>query len=251
MNKPIIHLYTLTYNEEKILPFFFQHYESVVDKFFIYDNNSTDNTVEICKKRNDTKVIKWDSNKKLNEFKLTEMRNNIWKKSKGKCDFVIMCDADEFLEFPSMSSLFVILKIRKYSVVKPVGYAMVSKKFPVFGRDQISDQVKRGFRAPLMDKCVVFDPNQITEMNFSLGSHYCMPEGVVKVYKPKEEVEYHPKLLHYKTLGVEYALERKNLYRKRVPKSIVKMGISKHYGADDEGFVKAITGQIKKAKSVI
>jgi len=250
MSKPIVHLYTLTYNEEEILPFFFQHYEGVVDKFFIYDNNSTDGTIEICKKRKNTKVIKWDSNKKLNEFKLTEMRNTIWKKSKGKCDFVIMCDADEFLYFPSMTMLFRMLKRKKYSVVKPTGYGMVSKKFPAFGFERITDQVTRGFRAPLMDKCVVFNPNVITDMNFSLGSHYCMPEGVVKVYKPKD-IKFGPQLLHYKALGVDYALKRKNLYKTRVPKSIVKMGISKHYGADDDGFIKAIKRQIKMAKPVI
>lgn len=250
MSKPIVHLYTLTYNEEKILPFFFQHYEGIVDKFFIYDNKSTDKTVEICKKRKDTKVVSWDSNKKLNEFKLTEMRNTIWKKSKGKCDFVIMCDADEFLYFPSMTMLFRMLKRKKYTVVKPTGYGMVSKKFPEFGFELITDQVRTGFRAPMMDKCVAFDPNQISEMNFSLGSHYCMPEGFVKVYKPKD-IMFGPQLLHYKGLGIEYALERKNLYRKRVPKSIVKMGISKHYGADDEGFIKAVTMQIKKSKVVI
>lgn len=253
-NMAKVHLYTLTYNEEKILPFFFQHYEKFVDKFFIYDNNSTDGTVALCKARKDTKVIPWDSNGKMDSFTLTEMRNKIWKKSRGKADFVIVCDADEFLYFTSptmIKKMLTMMKRKKISVLKPLGFGMLSKSFPVFGVMPITELVQRGIRTPMMDKCVLFNPNLIDEMNFSLGSHYCLPEGQVKVCKAKKETVFHPQLLHYKSLGIEYALERKRLFRKRVPKKNVKMGISKHYFADDEQFIEATNKALRKAKYVI
>jgi glycosyltransferase involved in cell wall biosynthesis len=246
MNKPIVHLYTLTYNEEKILPFFFKHYEKFVDRFYVFDNHSTDRTREICKERDDVTVIKWDSKGKMDSFQLTEMRNKIWKKTMGlPCDFVLVVDADEFLYHKNIKSVLSRMKNNRYSVAKPVGFGMLSAKFPDEGK-LITDQVKKGIRTPMMDKCVLFSPSDIVKMNFGLGSHNCLPEGYVQVYRDEKL-----KLLHYKGLGVDYSLERKNLFKKRVPKKNFKMGVSKHYFADDKQFVEAIKKGIKKAKPVI
>jgi glycosyltransferase involved in cell wall biosynthesis len=243
-----IHLHTLTFNEEKILPFFFQHYEGVVDHFFIHDNKSTDNTVKICKSRKNVTVRSWDSKGKMDSFQLTEKRNKIWKESKANSvDFVIVCDADEFLYHPNLKKFLQKMDKQEYSVAKPVGYAMCSKGFPMYDEQKlITDQIQKGIRAPLMDKCVLFAPDWIEKMNFGLGSHFCLPEGYVKV-KRDEEL----KLLHYKTLGLDYSLERKNLFKKRVPIKNFKQGISKHYFADEKQFIDAVEKSIKKAKRVI
>jgi len=245
MSKPIVHLYTLTYNEEKILPFFFQHYEKFVDRFYVFDNYSTDRTEEICKKRKDVIFRRWDSKGKMDSFQLTEMRNKIWKKSITPCDFVLVVDADEFLYHKNMKSVLSKMKKNICTVAKPVGFGMLSSKFPV-DNILITEQIKKGIRTPMMDKCVLFDPKQILNMSFGLGSHNCLPEGYVRVYRDENL-----KLLHYKALGIDYSLERKQLFRKRVPKKNLKMGISKHYFADDNEFVKAVNNSIKKAKTVI
>lgn len=238
-----VYLFTQIYNEEKILPFFFQHYESFVDHFYIYDNLSTDRSREICESRTDVTVITFP-HKNMDEFILTANRNKMWQRIKSKPDFVIVCDADEFLYSKNMKKCLNKMKEGKYTVVKPTGFGMLSKTFPKQG-EVITKVVRNGIRTPMMDKCVLFSPRQIEKMNFGLGSHYCLPEGRVKIYTGDL------KLLHYKGLGIEYSLERKNLYKKRVPKRIMKMGISKHYFADDDIFVKAISSSIKKAKPVI
>ncbi|MBI4190914.1 MAG: glycosyltransferase family 2 protein, partial [Betaproteobacteria bacterium] len=45
--RPRIHLYTMGWNEERLLPFFFRHYDPWVDRYVIYDDNSTDATLEM------------------------------------------------------------------------------------------------------------------------------------------------------------------------------------------------------------
>lgn len=245
MSKPKVHLFTLTYNEEKILPFFFQHYEKFVDRFYVFDNHSTDRTEEICKERDDVIFVKWDSKGKMDSFQLTEMRNKIWKKSIAHCDFILVVDADEFLYHKNMKSVLSKMKKNMFTIAKPVGYGMLSSKFPTSG-ELITNQVKKGVRTPMMDKCVLFSPRHVEKTNYGLGSHTCLPEGYIKVYRDENL-----KLLHYKGLGVDYSLERKNLFKKRVPKKNLKMGISKHYFADDKQFVEAIKKGIKKAKPVI
>jgi len=41
-----VHLFALCWNECSTLPFFFRHYDRIVSKYFIYDNGSTDGSVE-------------------------------------------------------------------------------------------------------------------------------------------------------------------------------------------------------------
>ena len=47
MEKPVVHLYAVCWNEERILPHFMAHYGPMVDHFTIYDNGSTDSTLEL------------------------------------------------------------------------------------------------------------------------------------------------------------------------------------------------------------
>mgnify|MGYP003885661107 CR=1 FL=1 len=47
-----IHLYSICYNEQVMLPHFIDHYSSFCDKLFIYDNFSTDLSSDICKNNN-------------------------------------------------------------------------------------------------------------------------------------------------------------------------------------------------------
>ena len=42
-----IHLYTLCWNDRRMLPHFFRHYSFLVDRFFVFDNGSTDGSLQL------------------------------------------------------------------------------------------------------------------------------------------------------------------------------------------------------------
>jgi hypothetical protein len=42
-----VHFYTMSWNEERMLAFFFRHYDALVERYVFYDNGSTDATLEI------------------------------------------------------------------------------------------------------------------------------------------------------------------------------------------------------------
>jgi glycosyltransferase involved in cell wall biosynthesis len=42
-----VHLYAQCWNDEFMLPFFFRHYDSFVDRYVIFDDGSTDQTLSI------------------------------------------------------------------------------------------------------------------------------------------------------------------------------------------------------------
>ena len=44
-----VHLYALCWNEERLLPFFFRHYDPFVTRYFIFDHDSTDRSCQLLK----------------------------------------------------------------------------------------------------------------------------------------------------------------------------------------------------------
>ena len=90
---PIVHYYALCWNEEKMLPFMFDYYDKFVDQFVIYDNYSTDRSEEIIKAHRNARIIKFKTEGNDNIAKMN-IKNQCWKQSRGKADFVVVCDMD-------------------------------------------------------------------------------------------------------------------------------------------------------------
>ena len=78
----------------------FQHYDTFVDKFFIYDNESTDKSADIIAANPKVKKISFQTEGFEDEIQNT-IKNECWKASRGKADYVIVCDIDEFLYTPN------------------------------------------------------------------------------------------------------------------------------------------------------
>lgn len=87
---------TMVKNEEllldKVLPIW-KNYP--IDMFVFYDDNSTDNTVEVIKKHLDSRCI--ILNDKLDTFNESHNRTAMLEYSRNKCDYIFYIDADELL----------------------------------------------------------------------------------------------------------------------------------------------------------
>jgi len=201
----IIHVYTVCWNEEKMLPFFLQYYGSFAEKIVIYDNQSTDKSAKIIDGHPKTKRIVFDTGGKYVERRLTEIRNTAWMESRGKADWVMVVDVDEFLyHYPSLPPLLESYKAWGITFPKIDGYEMVSPIFPK--RDaSIFTHCKMGFPDAFYAKRVCFNP--VIDVTFGPGSHKCQTSG-----KVKESMQPDIKLLHYHYMGPEF-LETKRAGR--------------------------------------
>lgn len=202
--KPRIHYYAPAWNEELMLPFLFRHYAPWVDRFVIYDSDSTDGSVELLRRMPKVEIRKvpWTHVDSVIET-LRDLHDNCWKESRGTADWVIVADVDEFLYHPDL--LGYLRRRRKQGVtcIPALGYEMVSEHFPAHG-DALAATVRRGVPHRMMSKLRLFDPNAIEETNFGPGGHVAAPTGQV-VYPKRDRLL----LLHYKSLGFDY-LNRRN-----------------------------------------
>ncbi len=247
-NKIIVHLYALCWNEEKFLPFFLDYYSSFVNKIVIYDNYSDDNSEKIIRQFKNTEIIKYDSKGEIDDLLYLEIKNNAWKKSRGKADFVIVCDLDEILYAEEIETEISKLIENKYTIIKPFGYSMFNEVLPEFIKGiKITDIIKTGVPDDRWySKSILFNPNKILEVNYFKGCHNCRPKGKVKFYKSENF-----KLLHYKFIDIEYVVNRKKSYALRLSKNNIKNNYGNHYLEDEKSTISSMKCKLAEAYRVI
>src|SRR6516162_8113834 len=159
----IIHVHSIVHNEERLLPFFLDHYRCA-EKIFLYDNESNDRTVEIAE-GSGAVVEPHPTGGYCRELANLHLKNNAWKLRSQQADWVVVCDADEFIFHPSLLEYLMACKSRGVTIPRPVGYDMVSEAFPISGQPIIK-QVRRGKFFKNFSKPAIFDPKKIVEMNY-------------------------------------------------------------------------------------
>lgn len=204
-----IDLYASCWNEERVIPFFLRHYEPIVDRIVIFDDGSNDRSLELLKAspKVELRQLKRGESSILMQ---TEEMNHCWKESRGRADWVIICDMDEHIyHHKELCGYLAQCKANGSTILNPVGVDMVSVDFPA-PDVVLSEAIRSGVRSFLLDKKAVFNPNEVDEINYGPGRHAADPLGRL-IFPPKREV----KLLHYKALGFDYLLDRTQQLRER------------------------------------
>lgn len=218
-----IHLYALCWNEVKILPFFFRHYDPIVDQYFIFDNHSTDGSQQVL---NEHARVTWETFEvQGNSFveHARNMYNQMWKRSRGQADWVIVCNIDELFWHSDLKAYLARCKASNITVISSGGFEMWSDTFPVTDLS-LNTQVIYGSPRTSLNKKEIFNPDKIEEINFSVGRHEIEPLGDVRLPEVSEI-----KLLHYKFLGLEYVLKRYDALRQGLRSHDIEQGWGEQY----------------------
>lgn len=240
-----IHGYFLCYNEEAILPHLLKHYLSFCGKVTILDNESTDSSVEIVRSFNNTDVISWNSGNQVRDDLYLELKNNVWKASRGKCDYVIVGDADEFIYHPGILHFLDDSKKNGYTLFKPEGYYMIAdENYELSTSSNLLKEVTKGISGSANQKPMVFSPS-IQEINFLPGCHSASPIGNVKTNY------WNLKLLHYKYLGLKDFIPKQLERGKRLSEFNKKNGYGMYYLYDEDTHRKEYKTFIERRDYVI
>ena len=220
-----ITIYTITYNEEKMLPFFLDHYSKFASRIVIYDNESTDNTVKIANKHPLVKdVYSVKTGDSLDDSMYVKIKNSCWKDDTS--DYVMLVDTDELIYHED--DIVKYLENDNHSVHRCNGYNMISENFPKEG-ESITDQIKQGVFDRFYSKPVIFNPNIIKKSDFELGIHNGRFYNETCECYPKES---ELKMLHYKNLGFKYREDRHKMFAKRMSEFNQRTGAGIHYTWD-------------------
>lgn len=251
----VVHGHLLCRNEIELVPFVMDYWKRLgVDRLFVWDNGSTDGTIEALKAYDFVTIIPFASEGGYNdEYLLTTVRNLGWKRmSKDVADWVIVSDFDEvpyfigrndkkdpsfkvsnYEDFPDFDGetfrdWLEFLDDEKVSIVRTRMHQLIRKDFPEY-KPELMHTYEGGRyydENHRFDKTLLFNCKKVEETNYQLGAHDAqfIARGLFMEY-PSEYC-----MFHLKYLGEDYVINKsKRLYDNLRPD--IKEGnvIDSHY----------------------
>lgn len=231
--------FIITWNEGKIIRHTIEHYKQFCDKITVYDNMSTDNTCKILHEYSPfVEVISFDTGNKIDEREYLKIKNHCWKKSKA--NWVVVCDADEFLMQDLNETLRPItkeylnhLKRDKVNIINPIGYQAVCRTGLNWSKP-LFQQMQYFVHDIAFSKIILFNPSQVEEICYFPGCHRSHP---IPTKFNKLTFSYKFSLIHYKYIDYNYVLKKHMAYKKRLS----TFNRTRMYGAEylqDEKFIQ-------------
>jgi hypothetical protein len=156
-----VEIITFAYNEEFLLPFFLKHYNWVDKINIVYDQDSTDNTLQIIKNNPKVNIIPFRFPDMMDDAIKIKKANDLYKEIKD-CDWVLLPDVDEFI--------FIDKKILK-KIKKPINSVKLFNVYRHLSEEDldinmsIKEQRRHGFFDSLYNKPIIVRPNLNIEWN--------------------------------------------------------------------------------------
>lgn len=214
----------IAFNEAGTIALTIKHYQAFCSRIVLWDNHSTDHTREIAKAMH-CAVKTFGREGELSDRAYLDLKNSCWKKrhpGPDHRDWVIVVDADEILKEPMFYP-------KDKTIFKTHGWNVYSYQMP--NEDWM--EITTGHDDQNYAKTVIFNPSQITDINYHIGCHVSRPRGNVQW---ADEVL---TLFHYRCVGgPERLVERHKLYRPRMSQENVQRKWGHHYMISDEERVK-------------
>jgi len=186
-----INIFLLCFNESALLPHTVNHYKKYLPncKITIYDNESTDNSVEIAKKLG-CDVISYSSNNIINDVLYIELKNSVWKKCNS--GWIIMADMDEFLCITEIE----LMKEMKLgtTILQIVGFDMIGESETLDLTDIDLQEINKYIENFYENKKLCFLREAIIDINYDIGCHRCNPIGNI-VYSSHVYINKHMSIL--------------------------------------------------------
>lgn len=164
-----LHVYTMTHNEEYMIKYFLRYYETIADKIFVIDDMSTDKTIDIIKTCPKATILPYPYPSGLDAIDKNNCLENVYKEhSRGKAEWVMILDSDEFVYHPNLRDLLDVQRAKGTRALVTCGLFLASKEIPNTDK-QLFEAMPYSWRKKTWDKEIVFDPE--LDVKFVLGCH--------------------------------------------------------------------------------
>ena len=225
----VVHIHTLCHNERALIPTVMKYWHFIASHVFVYlMKSSDDGSRELLNQYPDfITIIEIDDEDGFNDGRNMEIKNQVWKNSRGKADFVIVTDFDECVWSFDFQKELEYMALNNMTIATPRYWHLIQQED--VDLEQINESNKflhEEIRGCLINepKTVLFNPNKISDINYCPGAHRCSPQGDVKWYDGENIHTF-----HCKYLGFNSFIEKEQRLAKRLSETNKRCGWGYHY----------------------
>ena len=243
----IVHIHTLCHNEMKLMLTVMKYWRVVASHVFVYlMKSSNDGSREYLEQFNDfVTIIDIEDNDGFNDGRNRDLKNQVWKNSRDKADFVIVTDFDECVWSNNIQKELEYMVSNNMTIATPKYWNLIQEEKVNLEEIVKKDEfLHKEVRATLVEvaKTVLFNPNKITEINYTPGAHKCYPKGEVKWYD-KDKIH----TFHCKFLGFQDFIEKEQKLGERLSITNKRNGWGYHYLLKYEYHKKSFEDTLKQS----
>lgn len=236
---PNIEIYTLSYNEEAIVPFMINYWKAIgASHVYVADNHSTDNTVKLLSQYPEWITITTLEMPQIDEMVYCFYKDNCWKGSKA--DLCIVCDFDEAIYSEDFQSVYEQMCKEDIDVIRCFGIICCSETFPKLEQENqllhTLPNVKFNYY-PLMCKPALIRPNRLSQTYYHPGAHWC---DAIDLNDKRANITNGENLtspvclLHMKDFSEEYLIKKYRSSQTRLSDTNKQNKWGIHYNQSDE-----------------
>jgi hypothetical protein len=240
-----IDVYTVCWNEIDLIKFVVDYWKRFARHVFVFDNGSNDGTIEYLKQFDWITVIPFDTDDKIDDQVYIDIKNNMWKYSRDKADYVVVCDIDECLWSTNLDKELHYMKNNNQSICHPKWYTMIGDKM-YYHQDGVylHEQMRTAYGDGGKDKAILFSTKDVEDINYYPGCHQCDPDpNNLKIYDGNNIFAMH----YAKSFGPEYSVNKHHILRERLSETNKKKGYGVHYLCDDDRIINGYKKHLEQA----
>ena len=211
---------TVTYNNEAIIPYVMPYYERIgIDKLIVYDNGSTDRTVELLSKYPFVEIRSYET-PYYSEERVLDIKTNAWRPYKGQYHWCISTYFDEvFYSKDDFRSVLYEKMCEGKTYFLKTGLNIISRKFPPINNGKLAhENVGRGAIWASDDgvlgiygnKVQLFNMNAADVVYHEFGCHNCQINGNAASFE--DGINF----FHLKFLDFDFLINQSQLYDQRM-----------------------------------
>jgi len=221
---PVCYVLTICWNESKFLPYFLDYY-SFAKKIIVFDNMSSEISVQIMKNYSNVEISYYNTNEQIRDDIYLEIKNHAWKQFQNECDWFIIVDIDEIIYHPSGIINYLRTIPKNIAVIQSNGFEMFNPNFDEAPGRTLFEKSTIGMPGSKLNKCNLIRCKLVHEINYLAGCHEAYP-------KMSGTLHMDPllKLLHYKFIfPIDHMSQRYQIMASRLSMENKKAGFGFHY----------------------
>ena len=242
---------TFTYNESAMIPYVMKYAEHAgFDKFIVYDNESTDNTVKLLKKYPFVEVRTLRTGGKKSNQAITDVKNTVWKEFNDiKNAWIFIADFDEVIYYDgNLKEYLEKAGDEGYNCLNQDMVETICKNFPdknKFVHEGCNGGLFWGNSNTGGCKMTLFKSGVFKNVKYLPGAHtvnVVLNTGL----RIKSLNEKKIKSFHLKFIDFDYCLKRKNIANNRRGPDDIRKNYGYQYTISDSEFKEKLKTRLRK-----